>query len=173
MLGRLPVTPVIDRRTGAVRLVLALGILLSHLGAVGCAPVVSGGQLHLGRTVLVRQLAPSSRNDGLLEGIPLKRKIPHAVRAYLVEGDCGADPPPKVPGQDCRVRVEDLGVVSLPEESPSSLIQYQGGLTGADLAITVNPDSSLRSLTVAETGGGRFLQIRYAGGDILAPEPDP
>ena len=151
----------IHPRGYAGRVLAAAAAALTLSGCIG--PLLAGRSVHLGRAFALERLRNPS-NEGF-DGLPLKESRMHRVIAYVVEGECDPLEDRTSTGtapEGCHVRVADLGVMSLPVETPTLVLRYRGGaFAPATLSLALNENSTLRSLSIVGAAGTPGLLIRF------------
>ena len=133
-------------------LAITLGLAVSALD--GCAgPLTHRGTIYMERTVLTRPVSDPEQ----LNGIPFKEAATYSVRQCVVEGTCTPDSP-----SDCRAVSTDLGHMVLAAPDRLLEIQYRGNiLVPATLAIVINHNSTLRTLSVQDSGKDHTFYVHF------------
>ena len=131
---------------------IALGTAL--VGLFGCSgPLTHHGTIYMGRAVL----AQPTTDGAHLQGIPVKEARSYAVRQYMIEGACTQTDP-----TSCRVVETDLGRMVLAAPDRFLEIQYRGNIiVPAELAIEINENSTLRTLSVQDSGKDHSLYFHF------------
>ncbi len=91
-------------------------------------------------------------------GIPVKEARTYTVRQYTVEGTCT-----QADSSECHVVEPDLGQMILTTPDRFLEIRYRDNLlVPSELAIKNNPNSTLRSLSLQDSGDDHHLYFHFA-----------
>ena len=107
----------------------------------------------MGRAVHVQRTTDGNH----LQGIPVKEARSYVVKQYVIEGTCT---PTDTTG--CRVIETDIGRMVLAAPNSFLEIQYRGNLfVPAELAVEINNNSTLRTLSVQDSGKDHSLYFHF------------